>query len=280
MQQIFCNNCGERGHAFRECILPVLSCGIILVRNRLTPREATVLPLDLNNIEVLMIRRKDSMAYTDFMRGKYAFTETAYVVRLLENMTQTELKNLRTQTFETLWARMWNFSDRHSHEIVQAKEKFQQVFHIVTTIKSPYTEPEWGFPKGRRFRSETDLQCAVREFAEETNIPRMAYVILQDVVFSEIFHGTNNIAYEHRYNLAALVQPSHFDLHQKFTILQRREISAIGWKTMADCATLTRPHYIGRDSLLQDLAKIVTVITTGNPFREENNADPCRRNST
>jgi 8-oxo-dGTP pyrophosphatase MutT (NUDIX family) len=279
MQQIFCNNCGEKGHAFRECVMPVLSCGIILVRNRVAPNQPTVLPLDINNIELLMIRRKDSMAYTDFMRGKYVCTDIVYVMRLLENMTQTELKNLRTQTFETLWARMWNFSDRHEHEMLQAKEKFQMVHHLINNARSPYSEPEWGFPKGRRFRSETDAQCAVREFTEETNIPRTAYVILQGIVFSETFHGTNNISYEHRYNLAALVHPEQFDLHQKFSTLQRREISAIGWKTMADCASLTRPHYVGRDSLLQELAKIVTVISIGIPFREDDNGNPSSTKS-
>jgi len=38
--------------------------------------------------------------------------------------------------------------------------------------------------------------------------------------------------------------------------MQRREISAIGWKSLSDCANLTRPHYTGRKPLLSQLATI------------------------
>ena len=39
--------------------------------------------------------------------------------------------------------------------------------------------------------------------------------------------------------------------------MQKREISAIGWKTLTDCMNLTRPHYSGREMLLSDLSKFV-----------------------
>ena len=188
-QQIFCNNCGDRGHPFRECKKPVLSCGIILVRNKSSPLRTTF-PLETDDIEVLMIRRKDSMSYTEFMRGKYDPTDKAYVLRLLENMTQLELHSLRTMTFEQLWTRLWNFADRHEHEFEFSKQKFDQVSKYLKEVKSVYPDPEWGFPKGRRYRSESDLACAEREFAEETNIERENYIIVKDVVFTETFLGT------------------------------------------------------------------------------------------
>lgn len=260
MQTIFCNNCGDRGHAFRECKKPVLSCGIILLRNRETPLQPAQLPLDVNNVELLMIRRKDSMSYTEFMRGKYDTTDYQYVLRLLENMTSCELSALRSQPFEALWARMWNNADKHEHEMPFAKEKFISVSHLLTSAKSVYPEPEWGFPKGRRYRCESDVQCAQREFFEETNIPRNAYILVKDVEFKETFLGTNGIPYEHKYFLAILTQPSQFNLHQKFTCIQKREISAIGWKTMSDCMMLTRPHYTGREQMLIDLSLFVGTV--------------------
>jgi len=258
MNSIFCNNCAETGHTFRDCSHPVLSCGIILVRNRACPTQPTTLPIPVNNIELLMVRRKDSMAYTDFMRGKYNPTDTAYVQSLLSTMTQSELKNIRTQTFETLWARMSLFSDRNEYMFQSSREKFYEVLPICQTATSPYTEPEWGFPKGRRFRSETDIQCAAREFFEETNIIGCAYTLIEDAKFSETFVGTNQIPYEHRYILATVNDPTMIDLHQRFTLLQKREISAIAWKTLSDCAALTRPHYSGRTALLSECKKVIT----------------------
>jgi 8-oxo-dGTP pyrophosphatase MutT (NUDIX family) len=281
MQTIFCNNCGNRGHAFRECKKAVLSCGIILLRNRVDPARPVQLPLSVDNIEMLMIRRKDSMSYTEFMRGKYEPEDTVYVKRLLDNMTQGEIEQLKSQTFETLWARMWNFSDRHDQELDQAKNKYEGVRDMIRTTVSVYAEPEWGFPKGRRFRCESDNTCAEREFNEETNIPRSAYLILKDVSFKETFIGTNGIPYEHKYFVALMIRPHQFQLHQKFTVLQKREISAIGWKTLLDCSNLTRPHYTGREELLHDLSEFITKIEAWIPpldnFQSENNGSVRNR---
>jgi 8-oxo-dGTP pyrophosphatase MutT (NUDIX family) len=280
MQQIFCNNCGNRGHQFRECKKPVLSCGIILVRDRTQSTSKTVLPINIENIEVLMVRRKDSMAYTEFMRGKYDASDKEYVKKLLENMTQSELQNLKSNTFETLWVRMFHtYSDKNEIELKNAKEKYDSIVSILDTTVSTYTEPEWGFPKGRRFRCEGDQDCAEREFFEETNIPRNAYIIIKDITFKEVFQGTNGIPYEHKYFLGVLTKPTKFHIHQKFTTMQKREISAIGWKTLLDCNNLTRPHYVQRESLLNDLRVIVTTIevwiSSLEDFDDEDNGDIC-----
>ena len=56
----FCNNCGKNGHVFHQCKYPITSIGIIAVRKN---RD--------NQYEYLMIRRKDTLGYVDFMRGKY-----------------------------------------------------------------------------------------------------------------------------------------------------------------------------------------------------------------
>jgi 8-oxo-dGTP pyrophosphatase MutT (NUDIX family) len=247
----------------------VLSCGIILLRNRRSPNVAAQLPIETNDIEMLMIRRKDSMSYTEFMRGKYDPDDSAYVARLLSNMTCSELQHIKSNTFETLWLRMWNFSDRHEQDMEFAKEKFSKVAHLIANSTSEYSEPEWGFPKGRRFRCESDQSCAEREFHEETNIPRSAYLILNNVSFQESFLGTNGIPYEHKYFVAVMVSPLKFNLHQKFTNMQKREISGIGWKSLHECAILTRPHYTGRELLLYDLAAFITKIEVWIPPRED-----------
>ena len=55
-----CNNCGKQGHSFHHCKLPITSYGIILF---------TYIDKKLN---FLMIRRKDTFGYIDFIRGKYS----------------------------------------------------------------------------------------------------------------------------------------------------------------------------------------------------------------
>ena len=47
-------------------------------------------------------------------------------------------------------------------------------------INISYNYPEWGFPKGRKNENETNLDCAKREFIEETGLSN------DDFIFSRL----------------------------------------------------------------------------------------------
>ena len=59
-KKLQCLNCGHYGHAIKTCNYPITSYGILcyFVQN--------------NNIKYLMIQRKDSLCYIEFLRGKYS----------------------------------------------------------------------------------------------------------------------------------------------------------------------------------------------------------------
>jgi hypothetical protein len=69
---MYCNNCGEKGHVFRQCKQPIISCGIILI-------NSSEIPVDPDTIKVLMVRRKHSMAFTEFIRGKYDSEDKEFI---------------------------------------------------------------------------------------------------------------------------------------------------------------------------------------------------------
>jgi 8-oxo-dGTP pyrophosphatase MutT (NUDIX family) len=212
-----------------------------------------------------MIRRKDSMSFTEFLRGKYSTHPPEYLGVLLSNMTQPEQQMIRTQPFDTLWTRLWGYGvEHHYNEYPQARHQFDMldINALLDTYPSIYTEPEWGFPKGRRVRCETDIECATREFFEETNIPRDSYAILKGVVVSETFRGTNGVMYKHIYHVAIVTDASKIQLDQKFTTMQRREISAISWKSLEECSQLSRPHYVDRARILSELKDILLTFET------------------
>ena len=194
------------------------------------------------------------MSFAEFMRGKYDPNDEPYVSTLIKNMTLKEQAGIATDTFESLWKQLWG-DDRTSSDYAPSRDKFNQLdrVRLMRNNLSEYIEPEWGFPKGRRMRGETDLACAVREFGEETNIPRDAYVVLKNIVFEETFMGLNNIRYRHVYFVALLTHPELVNLSQRFTPMQRREISAIGWKTMDEAESLVRPHHTERRGMLSQL---------------------------
>jgi ADP-ribose pyrophosphatase YjhB (NUDIX family) len=205
-----------------------------------------------------MIRRKDSMSFAEFMRGKYDPTQLDYLGRLVKNMTLKEQSAMVCESFETLWKQLWG-DDRMTSDYIVSRDKFNRLNRLELMINnlSPYTEPEWGFPKGRRMRGETDLDCALREFTEETNIPRDAFVVLRNIVLEETFVGLNGIRYRHVYFVGLLKQPDMINLAQRFTPMQKREISGIAWKSFEEARSLVRPHHVERMGMLNQLKDVV-----------------------
>lgn len=248
---MYCNNCGRRGHVFKSCTDPIISYGVILIDKPMLPVK--------DPFRILMVRRKDSMAYTEFLRGKYELDKLEYVKTLLSNMTASEHESLKTSEFDALWTLHWGAGrDHHSKEFEISKEKFVKlnITELTENIHG-YQEPEWGFPKGRRAPRESDIECAIREFGEETNICRESYVICRNLLFSESFVGTNGVPYKHDYFVAVLRDPDSIDLEQTLTNMQKKEVSAIEWKTVEECRTVTRPHYIQRSNLLNSFERII-----------------------
>lgn len=254
---MYCNNCGGKGHLFRMCRDPVLSCGLILI-------DVAALPVENPSAtRVLMVRRKDSLSYAEFMRGKYDPNDIEYLNRLFSNMTIPEQTAIVVKEFDTLWRKLWG-DDHLTNEYSVSREKFYTInrAQLFADNLSQYPEPEWGFPKGRRVRCESDLDCALREFNEETNIPREAYTLLKNVTLEETFMGLNGIRYKHIYYVALLKHPHMINIEQQFTNMQRREISAIAWKTILQCESHIRPHHTERHTMMNSLREIVRTFET------------------
>jgi 8-oxo-dGTP pyrophosphatase MutT (NUDIX family) len=106
-------------------------------------------------------------------------------------------------------------------------------------------------------RGECDLACALREFDEETNIPRDSFVVLKNIALTETFYGLNGVQYKHVYFVALLKHPEMLNLGQKMTAMQRREISGIGWKTFAEADALVRPQHVERKAMLIQLQSVI-----------------------
>lgn len=218
------------------------------------------LPVDPRTIGVLMVKRKDSMAYMEFIRGKYEMGDPVYYERLVGNMTIPEQNSIVAEEFDTLWTRLWGQGrDTHSAEYEISKSKYYQLDRsdIIQRNRSKYSDPEWGFPKGRRARGESDSECAVREFFEETNIPPEAYTLYPNLKFIETFRGTNNVLYRHIYFVALLRDSKIINLKQKLTFMQSKEVSEVDWKSMSECRSVIRPHYSERIALMSDVERLI-----------------------
>ena len=63
----FCNNCNRTNHVYNNCRAPITSIGVIAFR------------CGESGPEFLMIRRRDSFGFVDFIRGKYSLNDEAYI---------------------------------------------------------------------------------------------------------------------------------------------------------------------------------------------------------
>lgn len=270
-QKIVCRNCGCPGHMYKECTQPITSYGIICYR--VSPHT--------NEREYMMIQRKDSLCFMEFIRGKYDLSNVLYIQQLFKDMTIPERDLILTKSFQELWNHVWyqQSVQKHTNEYNFAKNKFDtlhkgirvngntivDINHLVQTTQSQFQhcEPEWGFPKGRRRIREEDVVCALREFVEETGCSvHDVQLVYKDNVqgseletFEEVFFGTNNVLYRHIYYIGQMEHNGRkrMDINEK-NLNQVREVRAVEWFTYEDTLQHIRDHNKERKTLFKKVA--------------------------
>ena len=268
-----CSNCHTEGHLFRTCPYPITSYGIIAVKyegNTDSPWKLFCEPPvhiagshTQGTLKVLLICRRDSLSFIEFVRGKYTVTDTPYLKNLFKGMTMAEHAKVRALSFEQLWKSLWG-SAAHTHkaDYENSNRKYHQldILKLVNETPTTWTEPEWGFPKGRKNYHETDLQCAMREFHEETNLSRHTYSLLQNVQpIVESFVGSNQVSYCHKYmiamcdsNQAVALTPLNPDMC--------REIGQIGWFTVEEALAKLRPENTTKREILNRVDHLLRTV--------------------
>lgn len=253
MTDNYCNNCGKYGHSYNQCKLPITSLGSI------------AFTICDNKIEYLMICRKDTLGFIDFLRGKYTLTNKEYIMNMLKQMTVAEKQKLNTLSFDRLWSDIWgnnNIINQYKSEENASRIKFNHLkqgvqyksnsFSLSEMImeSNQYTswnEPEWGFPKGRRNFNESDLDCALREFNEETGIDIKSIKLIDNLFpFEEIFTGSNYKSYKHRYFITYIDNKNNINMDN----FENTEVSKMEWKTYENCMSSIRSYNLEKQDML------------------------------
>jgi ADP-ribose pyrophosphatase YjhB (NUDIX family) len=198
--------------------MPITSIGIIVFRI-----------VENRKIEYLMIRRKDTLGYIDFMRGKYSIYNKEYIMNMLKQMTQSEKEVLRTQDFATAWKRVWGnetISNQYRSEETISRDKFQLlqngVSRGVRDVSDGFIEQQSGVSK---HRSTSTLHSS--HFMGSKDVPKSDRPILntshfeqpeENEVFSDFRGGklskncrfpSKQYTSEIRYSLSSLIDESN-----------------------------------------------------------------------
>jgi len=255
-----CRNCGVNGHLYKDCLRPIMSFGIICYKKL------------GDDIKYLMIQRKDSLSFMEFIRGKYNVDDIPYLNQLLTSMTANEIKLLIEKSFDEIWNYAWTQNSvsnfKHTNEFIDSKQKFEYIKNnniLLSLICEMNTqilhEQEWGFPKGRRKLKENDLDCAIREFCEESRLTIDNIEIIKDLLpFEEIFFGTNNVLYKHTYYIAKIKDADYnIDISiDKNCIEQVREVRALKWFSYDDVLKHINTYNIERHQIIKETNLLIS----------------------
>ena len=248
-KNIICKNCNKPFHTLKQCKYPITSYGIILFR------------IFNEELQYLMIRRKNSFGYIDFIKGQYSENNLEYLQKLFDEMSIEEKELIQlNDDFDILWKRMWEDNIK-SGVFNHSKQKFINlktlgiIQQLIDSSSTKWKETEWEFPKGRRNYMEKDLECALREFQEETGISVYDIILIENLLpFEETFVGTNDKIYKNKYFLASINKNSNN--FEEFNF-QLSEVSKMEWKTLDECNNSIRPYNLEKINLINSINELI-----------------------
>ena len=154
-------------------------------------------------INFLFHKQKDSYAFSDFIRGRY---RSNHINNLFKNMSYEELDRIKNFTYDELWNDFWcqyNKSKKIIEDKKDCEKKYNSIRNTILLYTDKYKEIPFGFPKGRKEDFDISEQdAALREFCEETQIPKEKLFITNLPPIIETFYGTDNQLYEIHYFIA------------------------------------------------------------------------------
>lgn len=268
-----CHNCGKYGHHYKNCKKPIISYGVVPFR--ITPEK---------QIEYLMICRRNTLGYIDFIRGKYRYDDKSYIISMMKQMTNQEKHNILHYRFDALWNNLWYettdiindiylIENKNSiqveyelpaikykkNEFFFSREKFH-LLHDTNEIKDlleesnyfeKWNDAEWGFPKGRKNNNESNYNCALRETSEETGYPISSMSLMNMNSFHELFRGSNNKTYKHVYYLMLVNYEDEESC--KLRKFDEGEVSKIQWKSYEQCLQDIRAYNVEKKQVLANI---------------------------
>lgn len=190
-------------------------------------------------LEYLMIMRKNSYAFSDFIFGNYKLFDILYIKKMFSRMTKKEKYLLYiNDDFNTLWKLVWKDKFFFKSNYINGYKKFKimkqgyfkdNIFYdlkiFLDSNSSKYKNCEWGFPKGKLEKNEDKIFCALREFEEECAVEK--YNFLNITPIYENHRGINNVNYKTYLYFAMANENTFFDKKK----IDLKEVSEVKWFT-------------------------------------------------
>jgi 8-oxo-dGTP pyrophosphatase MutT (NUDIX family) len=218
------------------------NCELKQMKRRAITSYGIILFTVNNNNEILyqLCQRRDSISYAEFLKDTLDESIIPYHINLMSREERKRCVDYyKLNQPEKLWDDLWvnhkikiykNDMETCCRKFNKKMEKYIDCF----TDDGGKEENSWGFAKGRKMASESELNCALREFTEETTIPRDSIQVLDIKPFDELYTGTDGRLYRSVYYIAYIPYIPSVLLKQNNTGVREEgfvseEVSQILW---------------------------------------------------
>lgn len=217
-----------------------------------------------DDLKILLINRKVSLNFIEFLRGKYSVSNKSYIKQMISMMTKKETHMLKTMKFQNLWKYVWG-DIKYKNVYMKSLKRYTLIRNYILTLPEPiYDTPEWEFPKGRAEYRETSYECANREFCEETGLTIDNYDVLDIKPILNEYISTNKIRYINKYYFSELVmKPDSFSIDPLIKE-QYNEIGDIRLCSLTECKELLRDYQKGKLDIFNNIKNIFNILLNYN----------------
>lgn len=129
----------------------------------------------------LLVQNRDSEAFIYFFFANITKWTETYCIKVFRNFSSDEKQRLLYYPFHLIYVDLYiNYDEtihKRQYEIAKRNfDYFKSMNWMINLLRQSHTrEIPFLFPKGRLESNETFIDCAIREFIEETNIDISEY---------------------------------------------------------------------------------------------------------
>ena len=107
-QKYYCKNCNQYCHQYKKCKEPIISYGIICFKiidndSKKIVKYENIKKNSNYSVKCLLIQRKHTLGFLEFMRGKYFLSDIYSVIILFRQMVHDEINQILVNSFDYLW---------------------------------------------------------------------------------------------------------------------------------------------------------------------------------
>ena len=261
-------------HESIDGIVDIDNNEIIDMDNEFNPTQNSIPSLTINqNIvseipmkeittqKVVLVQRRNTIGLIEFIRGKYDVNKPDYIIKLFNMMTFDEKRMFREyDSFDMLRTiiglkREFNYRGEYNdaktkYNTLRDDPRGNQINALLDKSYTKWDSPEWGAPKGRRSNKEYDIDCAIREFVEETGIKYKNINVYRNIKpLEEVYKGINGVVYKHTYFIADIKDNN--ECNENINYIEKggylsSEVSNVKCFNLTECQKIIRPYYLSK----------------------------------